>query len=113
MARPKKEGQKREVRIVVYLTQDDAKRLKAESEKTGKAMSAFPEFVVIVTDSDLIPVETVSRLLKCETLIDFPGLKFRRSFVVLIEKELVSPVDSFNYILNRLGIKVSPMRKSL
>ncbi len=39
MARPKKEGQKREVRIVMYLTQDDAKRLKTESEKTGKAMS--------------------------------------------------------------------------
>ena len=65
-----------------------------------------------VTDSDLISVETVSRLLKGETLIDLPGLKLRGPFVVLIEKELVSPVNPFNYILNCLGIKVSPMRKS-
>ena len=39
MARPKKESEPRNVRIVVYLTQSDADKLKAESDKTGKPVS--------------------------------------------------------------------------
>jgi hypothetical protein len=39
VARPKKTGQKRKVRVVVYLTQDEAEQLKTKSEKMDKAMS--------------------------------------------------------------------------
>ena len=71
--------------------------------------SAFEEFVAVVADSDLISVETVSRYEQCETLIDFAGLFLWRSFVVFLKKELISSIDSFDNILNRLGIKISPM----
>ncbi len=72
-------------------------------------LSALEKLIVVIAYSNLVSVETVSRLFKRETLVDFPRLKLRRSFVVLIEKQFIAPVDSFNHILYCLGIQIFPM----
>ena len=67
---------------------------------------------MVVTDSDLITVETVSSLFEREGFVDSSRLEFRWSFVVFLEEKLVASIDSLDNILYCLGVKGFPMSKS-
>ena len=74
--------------------------------------STLEKLVVVVAYSNLVAIEAVSRLFKCETFVLFPRLFLWRSLVVFLKKEFISFINSLNDILYRLRIKLIPMRKS-